>query len=101
MAPECAVTRLEAVPGIGPWTSALVAQVALGDPDAVVVGDYNFPHIVSYTLMGERKGSDSLMLELLEPYRPWRGLAQRLLVSRGLRPHRRAPRAQLRELRAI
>ena len=93
--------RLQAVPGIGPWTAGLVAQVALGDPDAVVVGDYHFPHIVSYTLTGERKGSDERMLELLESFRPFRGLAQRLIILDGRRPERRAAKAQLRDLRAI
>lgn len=93
--------RMQAVPGIGPWTAALVLQVALGDADRVVVGDYNFPHIVSYTLVGERRGTDEQMLELLEPYRPWRGIAQRLIIGGGRRPERRAPHAQLRDLRAI
>ena len=93
--------RLTAVAGIGPWTAGLVGQVVLGDADAVVTGDYHFPHIVSYSLIGERRGSDERMLELLEPYRPWRGVAQRLLVTRGRRPERRAPRARLRDLRAI
>jgi 3-methyladenine DNA glycosylase/8-oxoguanine DNA glycosylase len=101
MGPEDAARRMLSVPGIGPWTAGLVSQVALGNPDAVVVGDYHFPHIVSFTLTGERKGSDERMLELLEPYRPWRGLAQRLIISRGRRPERRAPKAQLRDLRAI
>ena len=98
---EEAERRMQAIPGIGPWTSRLVSQVALGDPDAVVVGDYHFPHIVSYTLTGERKGSDERMLELLEPHRPWRGMAQRLIIGGGRRPERRAPRAQLRDVRAI
>ena len=93
--------RMQAVPGIGPWTAGLVAQVALGEPDSVVVGDYHFPHIVSYTLTGERRGSDERMLELLEPFRPFRGLAQRLIILDGRRPERRAPKAQLRDLRAI
>lgn len=92
---------MQAVAGIGPWTAGLVAQVALGDPDAVVVGDYHLPHIVSFTLTGERRGSDERMMELLEPYRPWRGLAQWLIVRGGQRPRRRAPRAQLRDFRAI
>ena len=92
---------MQSVPGIGPWTAGLVSQVALGDPDRVVVGDYHFPHIVSYTLTGEREGSDERMLELLEPYRPWRGMAQRLIVGGGRKPARRAPHAQLRDLRAI
>ncbi len=30
---------------------------ALGDRDAVVTGDYHFPHIVSYTLTGSRRGT--------------------------------------------
>ena len=101
LSPDLADQQMQSVPGIGPWTAGLVSQVALGDPDRVVVGDYHFPHIVSYTLTGERKGSDERMLELLEPYRPWRGLAQRLIIGGGRKPERRAPRAQLRDLRAI
>ena len=30
--------RLEAVRGIGPWTSSIITQLAFGDPDAVIVG---------------------------------------------------------------
>ena len=101
MSPDDANRQMQAVPGIGPWTAGLVSQVALGDPDRVVVGDYHFPHIVSYTLTGERKGSDERMLELLEPYRPWRGMAQRLIIGGGRKPERRAPHAPLRDLRAI
>ena len=101
MSPPEANQQMQAVPGIGPWTAGLVSQVALGDPDRVVVGDYHFPHIVSYTLTGERVGSDERMLELLEPYRPWRGMAQRLIVGGGRKPERRAPHAQPRDLRAI
>src|SRR5436309_953766 len=32
-----AYQRMRAFPGIGPWTAAKVATVALGDPDAVPV----------------------------------------------------------------
>ena len=35
--------RLEAMPGIGPWTSAEVMRLSFGDPDAVSVGDYHLP----------------------------------------------------------
>ncbi len=89
---------LEHFPGVGPWTSGTVTWHSLGDRDAVVTGDYHFPHIVSYTLTGRRRGSDTEMLELLEPYRGQRARALRLLLLGGSHPPRRAPRARLRQL---
>jgi 3-methyladenine DNA glycosylase/8-oxoguanine DNA glycosylase len=93
--------RLRAIPGIGVWTSAEV-RFALGDPDAVSVGDYNLPGTVCHALAGATREecTDELMLELLEPYRGQRGRVIRLVVravGRGLLPRqgRRAPRAAL------
>ena len=51
--------RLLSIPGVGPWTAAEVAVVALGDPDAVSVGDYHLPHAVTWTLAGEPRGDDA------------------------------------------
>jgi len=91
--------RLCAVPGVGPWTSA-ETRFALGDADAVSVGDLNLPGIVCHALAGATGDActDGLMLELLEPYRGQRGRVIRLVVlavGRGLLPRgrRRAPRA--------
>jgi 3-methyladenine DNA glycosylase/8-oxoguanine DNA glycosylase len=91
--------RLRSVPGIGPWTSA-ETRFALGDPDAVSVGDHNLPGTVCHALAGAtgEDCTDELMLELLEPYRGQRGRIIRLVVfavGRGLLPRgrRRAPRA--------
>jgi 3-methyladenine DNA glycosylase/8-oxoguanine DNA glycosylase len=84
--------RLKAVAGIGPWTAAEVTRVALGDADAVSVGDYHVPSLVCWTLAGEPRGSDGRMLELLEPYRGQRGRVQRLLELSGIRPPRYGPR---------
>jgi 3-methyladenine DNA glycosylase/8-oxoguanine DNA glycosylase len=78
-----------------------VCAVALGDPDAVSVGDYHLPHVVAWTLAGEPRGDDARMLELLEPFRGQRGRVIRLLVRGGGRPARRAPRAPLRDLASI
>ena len=89
MDPISARARLEAFPGIGPWTSATVALTALGDADAVPVGDYNLPHAVGYALEGTVRSTDERMLELLEPYRGHRGRVIRLLLLAG---HSRAPR---------
>jgi 3-methyladenine DNA glycosylase/8-oxoguanine DNA glycosylase len=93
--------RLRAVTGIGPWTAAEVTRVALGDPDAVSVGDYHVPSLVCWTLAGEPRGSDARMLELLEPYRGQRGRVQRLLEVSGIRPPRYGPRMAPRAIEAF
>ena len=43
-----AYARLMAVPGIGPWTAAEVAVRALGDEDAVSVGDFHLPNLIAF-----------------------------------------------------
>jgi 3-methyladenine DNA glycosylase/8-oxoguanine DNA glycosylase len=91
-------SRLRVLPGMGHWTAAEVALVALGDPDAVSVGDYHLPHVVSWALAGERGGTDERMLELLEPYRGHRARVLRLLLAAGLAPARRGPRLPLRDV---
>jgi len=96
MAPAVARRRLQALPGVGPWTSAEVALVALGDADAVSVGDYHLPHLVSWALAGEPRGSDERMLELLAPYPGHRGRVLRLLSHSGLWAPRFGPRMPLR-----
>lgn len=93
--------RLEAFAGIGEWTSAKVAQVAWADADAVAVGDYHLAKLVVYALTGKRGGDDDAMMELLEPFRPHRGRAARLLKFGASGPPVRGPKIRLRELRDI
>jgi 3-methyladenine DNA glycosylase/8-oxoguanine DNA glycosylase len=88
-------TRLEAISGVGPWTSAEVARSALGDPDAVSVGDFHLKNVVSWALAGEPRGSDTRMLELLEPYRGHRGRVCVLLESAGLLAPKYGPRQRI------
>jgi 3-methyladenine DNA glycosylase/8-oxoguanine DNA glycosylase len=95
---ESAYRRLLAFPGIGPWTAALVASMALGDPDAVPVGDYNLPHSVGFALEGTPRSTDERMLELLEPYRGHRGRVLRLIAVSGISAPRFGPRMPLRDL---
>ena len=79
-------------PGIGPWTSAETRIKALGDPDAVSVGDYHLAHEVGYALTGSRTDDDG-MLELLSPWAGHRQRVSRLLAAAGApREPRRAPR---------
>lgn len=92
LAPAAAEARLRAVPGIGVWSAAEVRRLALGDADAVSYGDYHLPHAVSWTLLGQRRGSDELMAELLAPFAPHRGRVVRLIEVAGRMPPRRGPR---------
>lgn len=95
--------RLRTLPGVGPWTSAK-ARAALGDPDAVPVGDWNLPAVVCTALTGEERArtgwSDDDLLDLLAPFAGQRARVIRLAsaaAARGLlrRHRRRAPRAPL------
>jgi 3-methyladenine DNA glycosylase/8-oxoguanine DNA glycosylase len=90
--------RLTAVPGIGPWTAAEVGVRALGDDDAVSVGDFHLPNLVAFALAGEPRGTDERMLELLEPYRGQRARVVRLLELSGIRAPRYGPRLATRRI---
>jgi 3-methyladenine DNA glycosylase/8-oxoguanine DNA glycosylase len=90
--------RLRAYAGIGPWTAAEVTLRALGDPDAVSVGDAHLSHVVAWSLAGEPRATDERMLELLEPWRGHRARVIRLLESSGRMPPRFGPRIAPRDL---
>jgi 3-methyladenine DNA glycosylase/8-oxoguanine DNA glycosylase len=101
MTPDDARRRLEALPGVGPWTAAEVTLRALGDPDAVSVGDYHIPNLVSWALAGEPRGDDARMLELLEPFRGHRARVIRLLESSAIAAPRYGPRQEVRSIATI
>ena len=93
-----AYIRINAVRGVGPWSAGLVGMQALGDTDAVIVGDYHMPNSVSWALAGEPRSDDGRMLELLEPFRPHRGRVTRLLKAGGVKAPKYGPRAPLRSI---
>jgi 3-methyladenine DNA glycosylase/8-oxoguanine DNA glycosylase len=70
--------------------------VAYGDPDVVTVGDYHLPHLVSWALAGEPRGTDERMLELLEPFAGNRGRVVALLALAGLGAPRFGPHMPIR-----
>ena len=79
-----AAARLTHFAGVGAWTAAEVAQRALGDPDAVSVGDYHLANYVGHALHG-RDMTDDEMLEALAPWAGQRYRVIRLLMAAGLR----------------
>ncbi len=83
---------LLALPGIGRWTAAEVGSRALGDADALPVGDYHLPALASHTLAGRVLAEDEVE-EFFEPWRPHRYRVVRLLeLSSAVRVPRRGPR---------
>lgn len=83
--------RMRALPGIGIWTSAEVAQRALGDADAVSFGDFHVAKDIGWALTGKPVDDDGLA-ELLEPYAGHRYRVQHLLGLAGYRRPRFAAR---------
>ena len=93
--------RLLTIPGVGPWTAAEVARTALGDADAISVGDFHLPNVVCWALAREPRGTDERMLELLEPYRGHRGRIQVLLEAGGISAPAFGPRMEVRSIERI
>ena len=79
------VKILQSIRGIGPWTIGNIMALAMGDPDALVVGDLHLPHVVGWALAQEPRGSDERMLELLLPFLGQRFRVTRLLMSSGIK----------------
>jgi 3-methyladenine DNA glycosylase/8-oxoguanine DNA glycosylase len=87
-----ALAKLASFPGVGPWTLGIAAGVALGDADAVPVGDFHLPNEVAWLLAREPRADDARMLELLEPYRGHRFRIIRLVHMSGASAPRYGPR---------
>ncbi len=83
--------RLRAMPGLGPWTVNGAVRTALGDPDAIVVGDYWISHAVCSFFTGRPRGSDEEMLALVERWEGQRGRVERLVHLSGHRVQRFGP----------
>ena len=101
MNPAEATKRLRAIPGIGAWTAAEVTAVALGDRDAVSVGDFHLANTVAWALAGEPRADDERMLELLEPFAGHRGRVVRLLEAAGIGAPRFGPKLPLQPIGSI
>jgi DNA-3-methyladenine glycosylase II len=70
---------LEAVPGIGPWTSTIYLLMVLGRPDVWPVGDLALVTAIGESLGLGRRPDREEMIALGDAWRPWRSVAARLL----------------------
>jgi 3-methyladenine DNA glycosylase/8-oxoguanine DNA glycosylase len=84
--------RLALVPGVGEWTVAETTLRALGDPDAVSVGDFHLSNTVGFALTGAARTDDATMLELLAPWAGQRARVIRLILLSGLQAPKFGPR---------
>jgi DNA-3-methyladenine glycosylase II len=69
---------LEALPGIGPWTSTIYLLMVLGRPDVWPVGDIALAESVGQVKRLGRRPDPLEMATLGEAWRPWRSVAARL-----------------------
>jgi len=93
--PAEATRKLSAIPGIGPWTIGATLGHALGDTDAVAVGDYHLKNYVAFALAGEPRATDERMLELLTPYNGQRARVIALLATTGVSAPKYGPRQRI------
>ena len=95
-----ASAKLQLVPGIGVWTAAEIAQRALGDGDALSVGDYHLSAFVGWALLG-RPLDDDAMVELMQRWQPHRYRVVRLLEVSGAGKPRFGPRSTITDHRSV
>jgi 3-methyladenine DNA glycosylase/8-oxoguanine DNA glycosylase len=95
---ECA-QRLVLLRGVGEWTIGTVLASALGEPDAVAVGDYHLKNIVTHALTGRPRGTDEQLVQLLQPYRGQRARVVKLLLLDGHRSPKFGPRQRILPMR--
>lgn len=69
---------LQAVPGIGPWTSTVYLLMVLLRPDLWPVGDIALAQAVGEVKRLDRRPDAVEMARLGEAWRPWRSVAARL-----------------------
>lgn len=76
---EQAHRELVTVKGVGPWTADIFLLFCLGHPDAFPAGDLALQEAVKLAL-GLKTRPDAARLErIAERWRPWRGVAARML----------------------
>lgn len=73
-----AVSRLTAVPGIGPWTAECYLLFAAGHADVFPARDVALQTAVGHALAISPRPAARELAALAKAWRPWRGVASRL-----------------------
>ncbi len=79
MDPQAIHERLTAIGGIGPWTADIYILFCLGHRDAFASGDLALREAVCRAGLAATRPSPEELQELAMRWRPWRGVAARLL----------------------
>jgi DNA-3-methyladenine glycosylase II len=81
---------LQAIPGIGPWTSTIYLLMVLGRPDVWPAGDIALATSVGEVKKFGRRPDAAEMAAIGDAWRPWRSVAARLFWHDYLSRRRRA-----------
>ena len=76
---EEAHQALVAVKGIGPWTADIFLLFCLGHPDAFPAGDLALQEAARLALDLKKRPDEKRLARIAERWRPWRGVAARML----------------------
>ena len=79
MPADAAHQALCAIHGIGPWTADIYLLFCLGHPDAWPAGDLALQEAARMAFALPARPTAKQTIALAEPWRPWRGVAARLL----------------------
>jgi DNA-3-methyladenine glycosylase II len=71
--------RLTAISGIGPWTADIYLMFCLGRADSFAAGDLALQIAAQHAFGLQERPSPLALTELAQDWRPWRGVAARLL----------------------
>lgn len=71
--------RLTAIHGIGPWTADIFIMFCLGRADGFAAGDLALQIAAQHAFALPARPTASELIEVAERWRPWRGVAARIL----------------------
>lgn len=76
---EALRAQLLAINGIGPWTADIYLMFCLGRADGFAAGDLALQLAAQRAFALDERPSANALIDLAERWRPWRGVAARLL----------------------